>query len=363
MQTTASPVARFLIVTAAFIIVVAGMRAAESLLVPFFLSLFIAIICTPLLSLMKRYNLPSSISILCIVLIIVVVGVFIGAIVGTSVNSFTDDLPEYQQRLLILSSDIRVWLAGMGIEIDNQRWRELFNPSAALTLAGNTLTSFGNIMTDGFLILLTVMFILAEEVNFIDKFRHASTSSEKTIQALGRFADSINTYMAIKTMVSFATGLLVMVALMLIGVDYPVLWGLLAFLLNFIPTFGSILAAIPPVLLAIVQLGVGEALITAALYVAVNIIVGSILEPRFMGKGLNLSSLVVFLSLVFWGWILGPVGMLLSVPLTIMVKIALESSPDTQWIGVMLGADAPDDIQFSDEDLSKLSLDKKTSVD
>jgi AI-2 transport protein TqsA len=116
------------------------------------------------------------------------------------------------------------------------------------------------------------------------------------------------------------------------------LWGLLAFLLNFIPTFGSILAAVPPVLLAVVQLGVGEAFMVAIFYVAVNVIVGSVLEPRFMGKGLDLSSLVVFLSLVFWGWILGPVGMLLSVPLTIMVKIALENSEDTHWIGVMLGA-------------------------
>lgn len=338
MQTTASPVARFLMVTAAFIIVVAGMRAAESLLVPFFLSLFIAIICTPLLSLMKRYRIPSGLSILFIVVIMVVAGLFIGAIVGSSINSFTADIPIYQQRLLVLSLELQEWLSGLGVQIDPQQWREIVNPSAALAIAGNTLTSFGNIMTDGFLILLTVMFILAEEVNFIDKFRHASNSSEKTIDALSRFAGSINTYMAIKTLVSFATGILVMVALWIIGVDYPVLWGLLAFLLNFIPTFGSILAAVPPVLLAIVQLGFGEALATAALYVTVNIVVGSVLEPRFMGRGLDLSSLVVFLSLVFWGWILGPVGMLLSVPLTIMVKIALENSPDTHWIGVMLGS-------------------------
>lgn len=336
--TTTSPVSRFLLVTAAFIIVVAGMRAAESLLVPFFLSLFIAIICTPLLSMMKRYRIPTGISILLIIIMMVIVGLSIGAVVGSSINSFTNDLPEYQQRLLERSSDLQQWLMGMGIAIDGEVWREVVNPSAALTMAGNTLTSFGNIMTDGFLILLTVMFILAEEVNFIDKFRHASSSSEKTMNALNRFANSINTYMAIKTLVSLATGLLVMLALMLIGVDYPVLWGLLAFLLNFIPTFGSILAAVPPVLLAIVQLGFGEALMTAALYVSVNVIVGSILEPRFMGKGLDLSSLVVFLSLVFWGWVLGPVGMLLSVPLTIMVKIALESSPDTHWIGVMLGS-------------------------
>jgi len=351
MSSTDSPVTRFLMLTAAFVIVVAGMRAAESLLVPFFLSLFIAIICTPLLSLMKRYRIPTGLAICSIVLGIVVLGLFMGVIVGSSMNSFTANIPQYQQRLIELSTDLQVWLAGMGVVIDNQQWRELFNPSAALTFAGNTLTSFGNIMTDGFLILLTVMFILAEEVNFIDKFRHASKSGEKAIDALGQFADSINTYMAIKTVVSLATGLLVMVALIIIGVDYPVLWGLLAFLLNFIPTFGSILAAVPPVLLAVVQLGVGEALATASVYVFVNIVVGSVLEPRFMGRGLNLSSLVVFLSLVFWGWVLGPVGMLLSVPLTIMVKIALEGAEETQWIGVMLGADT-DIIKQSSENTS-----------
>lgn len=338
MTMISTPITRFLIVTAAFIIVVAGMREAQSLLVPFFLSLFIAIICTPLLNLMKRYNIPSGLSILLILVLMIVVGISIGAIVGSSINSFTDDIPEYQARLVELSTGLQKWLAGMGLVIDPQQWREVFNPSAALTMASNTLSSFGNIMADGFLILLTVMFILAEEVNFTDKLRHASARGEKTVAALHQFAQSINTYMAIKTLVSLATGLLVMIALMIIGVDYPILWGLLAFLLNFIPTFGSILAAVPPVLLAIVQLGFGEAIITAALYVVVNIVVGNILEPRFMGKGLDLSSLVVFLSLVFWGWILGSVGMLLSVPLTIMVKIALESSPDTQWIGVMLGS-------------------------
>jgi len=338
MQATTSPITRFLIVMAAFIIVVAGMRAAEAILVPFLLSLFIAIICTPLLSLLKRYRIPTGISILLIVFMMIIVGVFIGAIVGSSVNSFRADIPEYQARLLQLSSSLQEWLVSKGAAISPQQWREVFNPSAALTMAGNTLTSFGNIMTDGFMILLTVMFILAEEVNFVDKFRHASSDGEKTVNALTRFARSINTYMAIKTLVSLATGLLVMVALMIIGVDYPILWGLLAFMLNFIPTFGSILAAIPPVLLAIVQLGFGEAIITALLYVGVNVVVGSIIEPRVMGKGLDLSSLVVFLSLIFWGWVLGPVGMLLSVPLTIMVKIALENSQDTQWIGVLLGS-------------------------
>lgn len=338
MQTTSSPVARFLLVMAAFIIVVAGMRAAESLLVPFLLSLFIAVIVTPLLSWLNNRGVPNWLSILLIVLGIIVIGFFIGAIVGSSINSFRSDLPEYQTRLLAVSDGLQQKLAAMGITIDRSQWRDIFNPSAALSMAGNTLASFGNLMTNSFLILLTVMFILAEEVNFSDKLRMAVPGGDKTINALHGFTSSVNKYMAIKTLISLLTGLIVLVSLWVIGVDYPVLWGLLAFLLNFIPTLGSILAAVPPVLLAMVQLGMPEAIATGAVFLAVNTVIGNVLEPRFMGKGLNLSSLVVFLSLVFWGWVLGPVGMLLSVPLTMTVKIALESFEDTYWVGVMLGS-------------------------
>lgn len=338
MSAPLSPVTRFLVFFAAFVIVVAGMRAAETLLVPFLLSLFIAVIVTPLLMWLNRQGLPNWLAILLVISLIVIIGFSIGAIVGSSINNFRDDLPEYQARLLILSDGLQQQLASLGITIDPSQWREIFNPSAALAIAGNTLGAFGNIMTNGFLILLTVLFILAEEVNFTDKLRAAVPGGDKTVAALQNFAQSVNKYMAIKTLVSLLTGFIVLVSLWIIGVDDPVLWGLLAFLLNFIPTIGSILAAIPPVLLAIIQLGVPEAIATAAVFLAVNTIVGNLLEPRFMGKGLNLSSLVVFLSLVFWGWVLGPVGMLLSVPLTMTVKIALENFDDTRWVSVMLGS-------------------------
>jgi predicted PurR-regulated permease PerM len=145
--------------------------------------------------------------------------------------------------------------------------------------------------------------------------------------------------MAIKTLVSLATGVIVAIGLYVIGVDYPLLWGLLAFLLNYIPNIGSIIAAIPPVLLAMIQLGPMQALIVAGGFVVVNIVMGSIVEPRFMGRGLGLSTLVVFLSLLFWGWVLGPVGMLLSVPLTITVKIALDSREESRWLAILLGPD------------------------
>ena len=122
-----------------------------------------------------------------------------------------------------------------------------------------------------------------------------------------------------------------------LGVDFPVLWAMLAFLLNYVPNIGSFIAAVPAVLLASVQLGLTEALVLSAGYFAVNTLIGSGIEPRFLGRGLGLSTLVVWLSLVFWGWALGPVGMLLSVPLTVTLRIALENKPETHWIAVLLG--------------------------
>ena len=161
--------------------------------------------------------------------------------------------------------------------------------------------------------------------------------------------------MAIKTLISLVTGIFITIWLTIIGVDYPLLWGLLAFALNYVPNIGSIIAALPAVLLAIIQLGLMRALLAAAGYIVINLLMGSVVEPRFMGRGLGLSTLVVFLSLLFWGWILGPVGMLLSVPLTITAKIALDSRDETRWIAVLLGSEIipKSKIETADKSTSK----------
>ena len=162
-----------------------------------------------------------------------------------------------------------------------------------------------------------------------------------------KFAVGVNQYLAIKSMVSLGTGILVALWMWLLDVDYPVLWGTLAFLFNYIPNIGSFLAAIPACLLAYVLHGFGVAAIAIAGFVAINTGIGNLLEPRLMGRSLGLSTLVVFVSLVFWGWVLGPVGMVLSVPLTMILRIALESRAETRWLAVLLGpevqqADAPE---------------------
>jgi len=125
--------------------------------------------------------------------------------------------------------------------------------------------------------------------------------------------------------------------LALMGVDYAILWAVIAFLLNFIPNIGSIIAAVPPMLIALIQLGPMSSMLVAGLYMITNTVFGNVIEPRYMGRSLGLSTLVVFVSLVFWGWIFGPVGMLLSIPLTMVVKIGLENSEKNRWLAVLLG--------------------------
>lgn len=348
------PVLSFMVGLAAFVIVVAGMRAAETLLVPFFLSLFIAVICSPPLLWMKRRGVPSGLAVLLVILIIVLLGTIVGAVVGSSITSFRADLPEYQARLQDMSAGLRGWLAGQGVAIDRGFWAENVKPSAALALAGNTLSSLGNLMTNAFLILLTVVFILAEEMRFADRLARAHEDLQSTIEGINRFTKSVNHYMALKSGLSLITGTLVSLWLWFLGVDYALLWGTMAFLLNFVPNLGSLLAAVPAVLLALVQLGVPDALWTAAGYVVINVLIGNVVEPKVMGRGLNLSTLVVFLSLVFWGWVLGPVGMLLSVPLTMTVKIALESYPGTAWLGMVLGDTPPEGQSLEDSPIAAL---------
>jgi predicted PurR-regulated permease PerM len=158
------------------------------------------------------------------------------------------------------------------------------------------------------------------------------------MKSFDNFTGTINRYMVIKTWMSLGTGVLVTIWLAILRVDYPVLWGLLAFMFNYVPNIGSIIAAVPAILLAFIQLGTTTAILAALGYIAFNVIIGNVIEPRFMGRGLGLSTLVVFLSLIFWGWVLGPVGMVLSIPLTMTMKIGLSSKEETRWISTLLGA-------------------------
>jgi predicted PurR-regulated permease PerM len=217
-----------------------------------------------------------------------------------------------------------------------------FNPAVVLRIVGDAFNQVSNLFANGFLILLTVIFILLEESTLPGKIKKMVSNPGSSLEKIHSVTQNINKYIALKTVMNFCNALLVTIFLLIFGVDYYLLWGLLAFLLNYIPTIGSFLALLPPTLLALIQFGFIEAIIVAAGFVVINTIIGNIIEPRFMGKGLGLSTLVVFLSLIFWGWVLGPLGMFLSVPLTITIKIALDSSEETRWLAILLGPEQKD---------------------
>lgn len=341
-MTTARSNNRGLLLTlASFVIVIAGMRAAQSLLVPFLLAIFIAILCAGPMNWLQQRRVPTGLAVLLVVATVIGTSLTILIMVGTSVNEFTHALPEYQQSLRTQTLTLVNWMQGLGISISGSLITDYFDPGKALQFAGNMLARTSGVLANTFMILLTVVFILLEAAGLPAKLRAGLDNAETSLQSFERFNTGVQQYLAIKTLVSFATGILITAWLLFLGLDYPLLWGLVAFLLNYVPNIGSIIAAIPAVLLAVVQLGPGSSLMVASGYLAVNLLMGSAIEPKLLGRKLGLSTLVVFLSLVFWGWALGPVGMLLSVPLTMIVKIALEIKPETRWLALLLGSEIP----------------------
>ncbi len=327
---------------ASFIIVVAGMKAASSLLVPFFVAVFIAVICAPPMFWLQRKGVPKVPALMIILVAILLVGFLFGALIGSSLTNFLSSLPGYQERLSDHIATFISWLHEKGVNIPQKEVPGIFNPGWVMSLAGSILSALSSILANALLILLTVVFILLEATDFPKKLRAVLKNPERSLSNIEKFSQSAKRYLVIKTLISGATGLVIWLWLLILGVEYPVLWGMLSFLLNYVPNIGPLIAALPVALLALVQLGVGSALLTVLGFVVVHIVIGNLIEPRLMGKGLSLSTLVVFLSLVFWGWVLGPIGMILSVPMTSLVKIGLESYENTRGLAIMLGSDTGD---------------------
>jgi predicted PurR-regulated permease PerM len=332
-------VLKILFVLTAIFIIFAGIKTATNILVPFLLSIFIAIVCNPLIKKATQYNVPKPLSVLMVILLFLVVVLSLAGLVGKSLNELSQLMPVYKAQLQQQFTWLIDRLAEYNIDLSSAVVLDYFDPSAAMGLAAKMLSSLGNVMANLFLILLTVIFMLFEAGSFPKKLHFAFDDPEMRMQQIDKFLSSVNHYLAIKTVVSIATGIAVSIMLWAFGLDFYLLWGVLAFLLNYIPNIGSIIAAVPAMSLAVLQLGVGSAGAIGLGFMIINTVMGNVIEPRYMGRGLGLSTLVVFLSLVFWGWLLGTVGMLLSVPLTMIIKIALENSAEGKWISVLLSSD------------------------
>ena len=324
------------IVMASIVVVLAGVKSASGIIIPFLLSLFIAIILSPSYNFFKKKGVPEAISLLLVIGIFLTFLALVAKLIGTSATDFSANIDIYADKLSSYYMSIASFAEDFGIVLPVNEFSNLVDSKRIMTFGTTVLQSMGSMFTNGFVIILTVLFMLLESSHFAEKIDFADGKRD-TMVHIQEISLKIKQYMVLKALISLFTGFVVWIALAFIGTDYAFLWGVMAFMFNFIPNIGSIIAAVPAVLITLVQLGSFSALLVTALYTAVNVIIGSFIEPKLMGKGLGLSTLVVFLSLLFWGWLLGIVGMLLSIPLTIMAKIAFDANENTKWISVLLG--------------------------
>lgn len=339
---------------AAVVIILAGIKAASIVLVPFLLSIFIAIAVSPLINWSSQFKIPRWLSVTFVILLIVVIGFMLAGLITQSMGEFRANLPTYKEQLSGEFAWLVNKLAIININIDRNLLLSYLDPGIAMSMATNFIAGMGVALSNIFLILLTVIFMLFEAETMPRRVHVAFSDPEMNMPHIDRFLASVNQYLVIKMVVSLATGVCIGSWLYLLGVDHFMLWAVLSFMLNFIPNIGSIIAAIPAVLMAFVEFGMVKAGLAGLGFIVVNTVMGNIIEPRFMGKGLGLSTLVVFLSLIFWGWLLGTVGMLLSVPLTMVVKIALESRDTTKWLAILLSGDENDLAKRNDAEIEPL---------
>ena len=327
-------------ILAAVVVVIYGMQMMSVLLVPFLIAAFLALITVRPMLWMQTHRVPSILAALIIVTMLMLVLAVVGAILGTSIAEFTAALPAYQARLDVIIAGVFDFIVrNSNVDESIESLGDMIDPGFAMGLVAALLNSLREVLTNTFLIVFTMIFILLEASTAKTKFEAAFGRRADTLENVRDFMQNLGRYLGIKTVISMATGLCAGLLTWSLGLDFPLLWAMLAFLLNYVPTIGSIIAAVPAVLLALIQIGPGAAGATALGFIGINVVFGNFLEPRLMGYGVGISPLVVFIGLVAWGWIFGPVGMLLSVPLTMTLKMALESDDRTRWVAILIGSE------------------------
>ena len=325
------------VLLASLIIIIAGLMQAISIVNPLLMGLFISIICAqPILWLQKK-KVPQTLAVFIVIFLIVVIFIGFSELIGASLSSFSQNIEVYEANLNEMGASLLELTKSYGFNLSLDKVPNMFDVSKVMNLTAGVLGQLGSFMGNALTIFFLAVFLLLELDTLSIKSKVVFKES-KTSTYLFSIFESIRHYLSIKTVTSLLTGFLIWVGLKLIGLDYAIIWGLIGFLFNYIPNIGSIIAAIPAVLFALIQLGLGGVLWTGVIFVAVNMIVGNIVEPKMMGKGLGLSTYIVFVSLLVWGFILGTVGMFLSVPLTMAIKIMLEQNAKTEWIAILLGS-------------------------
>ncbi|MDP2319060.1 MAG: AI-2E family transporter [Acidobacteriota bacterium] len=326
-----------LIGTAAAVVVMAGLRAAAGILIPLVVASLLALIMLPIVTWLRARGIPAGLAVVGSMLVALLGLAGPATIIAAAARRFVERAPDYRAALGHQSAAMSAWLESHGIPAIST----VADPSILLDWTTAAAAGTATLLSRVFLVLLITAFILLEAADFRPKLQTAFGMTESDVARLVTGTQQVYQFLWIKTLISAATGILAGLWTAALGIEFALLWGLAAFFLNYIPNVGSLIAAGPPVLLALLDGGVGRAAVVAVGYVALNLSLGSVLEPRLIGRRLGLSPLALLVSLMFWGWAWGPVGLLLSVPLTMSVKLLLENFDRASWLAVLISR-APD---------------------
>lgn len=331
------PVNQLLIFLATLSIVFAAMRLSAEIIVPFLIASAIAIILAPFLSYLERKYIPRLVSLLLVTALVLIPVVALGGYIGEQVADFVRNYDNIVKEFDLWLGEISEKINNIGIAITHHDLHETFDQSKFGTLIKGLALQTKNQFSNIFLIFFLVAFILIDSNYLHNKFIKVMKYRKGSIEDGMEIIEKIKKYFIIKVKTSLLTALWVLLVLWFYDMRYALLWATLVFFLNFIPVIGSIMAAIPAVLLALIDQGLMTALWISMWYLVINTVIGNILEPHIMGKDLGLSSLTVFLSMIFWGWMFGPAGMILSVPLTMGMQFLFDQYEETKWFAFMLG--------------------------
>lgn len=330
------------LLTIATLLVIGFIKLAKIIVLPLVISIFLSFLLIPVIHWLRRHKVPPVLSSFMSLGLVFLVMAMIISLFVVSLQTLTGSIPSYEARVIELLNDFIQYLNSFGLNLSTEGLMGQIDVKAMMGVAGKSfgaIFGFGlDIFKYGLMIFFITLFMMIESTRIGEKAKRAFGQGEMMGFSARQIALEIQRYILFKTAISGATGILVWVFLTIMGVDFPLVWGLITFLLNFIPSVGSIIATLPPVLMALIQFDhpLKEALIVLIGLASIQVTIGNYLDPKIMGENLNLSTLVIFVSMVFWGWVWGPIGMLIAVPITVALKVILTYHPRTKPIAMMM---------------------------
>ncbi len=324
------PVQRILLTLAAVVVVIAGMHFAAPVVNPILLAALLALSIDPLLGLLIRKGVPAGAALAITLAAVVLGGLALISVLGASVASMVQALPTYEDRLTALADSAKKLAASMGFDLSKLFSLDVFNPQRLMGWATKFLGQVLQGLSRFFVVLLLVAFTLIDSAGRHAALRRGKRVAGEAMAHVLAAGQDVRTYVGATALTGLVTAVGNTILLLILGVDFALTWGVVSFLFNFVPNIGFIIALAPPTLLALVQFGWRRALVVVIGYLAINFVAENILKPRLIRTGIDMTLLEIFVSLIFWNFILGPVGAILSVPLTAVIKkqfAALSASP------------------------------------